>query len=230
VNARAGGRFGILGGSFNPVHIGHLRLALEVRESLALDRVILLPCALPPHKPAVGLLPFALRLRLLRAATRGLPLRVDPLEGKRDGPSYTWDSLTHFAENFRGSQRVFILGCEDFAALPTWRRGVELPSLADFVVVPRDGAGKKRFLDAVRLNWPEARPATPAALPGAEVFILPAGFRLQYLPLTRLDVSASLVRSRFLAGCDLRLLLPGAALSCLEDERKTAEECWGNTD
>ena len=227
-------RIGILGASFNPVHIGHLRLALEMREILDLTHVDLLPCALPPHKPAIGILPFDLRVRLLRAAIQGVAgLRMNPMEGEREGPSYTWDSLQDYAVDYPDARRFFLLGCEDFCTLPQWRNGLALPQLVDFVVAPRDGAGGERFTQAVRQNWPEALPCPPdepasniAALPGAKAFVLPKGARLLYLPLTRLDISASLLRNRFAAGLDLHFLLPPAALECLEAERGLVETHW----
>ena len=226
-------RIGILGASFNPVHIGHVRLALELREILALSYVDLLPCALPPHKPATGILPFDVRVRLLRAAIQGLTgLRINPMEGERKGPSYTWDSLRDYAAGQPDARRFFLLGCEDFCTLPQWRKGLELPHLADFVVVPRGGAGEERFTHAVRQNWPEAVlcPLDPtshmAELPGARVFALPQGARLLYLPLTRLDISASSLRRRFVAGLDIHFLLPPASLECLEAERGIVKEYW----
>jgi len=226
-------RIGILGASFNPVHIGHLRLALEMREVLGLTYVDLLPCALPPHKSATGLLPFDLRVRLLRAAIQGFAgLRINPLEGEREGPSYTWDSLQKYAAGQLDARHFFLLGCEDFCTLPHWRRGLELPNLTDFVVVPRDGVGEDRFVRAVRENWPEAVPCPPdlalstTEVPGVKVFALPGGARLRYLPLTRLDISASLLRRRFVTGLDIHFLLPPASLECLETERSLVEACW----
>jgi len=226
-------RIGILGASFNPVHIGHLRLALEMREALALAHVDLLPCALPPHKSATGILPFDLRMRLLSAAVRGLDgLRVNPMEGDREGPSYTWDSLRDYAARQPGARHFFILGCEDFCTLPEWRNGLALPQLADFVVVPRGGAGKERFAQAVRTHWPQALSCPlelaphMAGLPDADAFALPGGARLLYLPLTRLDISASLLRCRFVAGLDIQFLLPPASLECLEAERGVVEAYW----
>jgi nicotinate-nucleotide adenylyltransferase len=226
-------RIGILGASFNPVHIGHLRLALEMREALALAYVDLLPCALPPHKSAAGILPFDLRVRLLSAAVRGLDgLRVNLMEGERQGPSYTWDSLRDYAAKQPGARHFFILGCEDFCTLPQWRNGLELPQLADFVVVPRDGAGKERFAQAVCTNWPQALPCSTgiaphmAELSDADAFMLPGGARLLYLPLTRLDISASLLRRRFVTGLDIQFLLPPASLECLEAERGVVEAYW----
>ena len=226
-------RIGILGASFNPVHIGHVRLALEMREILALSHVDLLPCGLPPHKLATGILPFELRVRLLRAAIQGLAgLRVNTMEGEREGPSYTWDSLREYAAGQPEARLFFLLGSVDFCTLPQWRNGLDLPQLADFAVVPRDGAGEDRFVQAVHANWPEAMPcpADPASrmaeLPGAQAFALPESARLLYLPLTRLDISASLLRRRFAAGLDIRFLLPSASLECLEAERGVVEACW----
>ena len=226
-------RIGILGGSFNPVHIGHLRLALEMREVLGLSYVDLLPCALPPHKPATGVLPFDLRVQLLRAAIQGFDgLRINPMEGERDGPSYTWDSLRDYAARQPGARPFFILGCEDFCTLPQWHKGLELPRWADFVVVPRDGSGEERFAQAVRQNWPEAVPCSSEAvlhtakLSDARAFALPKGAYLLYLPLMRLDISASLLRRRFVAGLDIHFLLPPASLECLEAERGMVEACW----
>jgi nicotinate-nucleotide adenylyltransferase len=172
-------------------------------------------------------------MRLLRAAIQGLGgLRINPMEDERAGPSYTWDSLQEYAARHPEARRFFLLGCEDFWTLPQWRKGLDLPRLADFVVVPRDGAGAERFMQAVRQNWPQALPCPPdpatrmAKLPDAMSFALPEGARLLYLPLTRLDVSASLLRRRFAAGLDLRFLLPPACLECLEAERALVETCW----
>jgi nicotinate-nucleotide adenylyltransferase len=227
-------RIGILGASFNPVHIGHLRLALEMREVLALSYVDMLPCGLPPHKPATGILPFELRVRLLRAAVQGLAgLRINSMEGEREGPSYTWDSLREYAAGQPEARFFFLLGSVDFCTLPQWRNGLQLPQLADFVVVPRDGAGEEHFVRAVRENWPETVPCAPddpsvprTALPDAKAFRLPGGTQLLYLPLPRLDISASLLRRRFAAGLDIRFLLPPASLECLEAERAVVEEYW----
>lgn len=132
-----GARVGLLGGTFNPVHAGHIRHALEVGEALNLERVLLTPAAVPPHKAAAGLLPFALRVELARAAARGASrLGVNTLEGELDGPSYTFVSLRAWRERHPGVTPFFLMGVEDFAALRSWHRGLELPGLARLVVVP----------------------------------------------------------------------------------------------
>ena len=121
----------ILGGSFNPPHVGHLRLAIEAAEALSslTDGVDLIPCAVPPHKAMTGMLPFDLRARMLEASIADLPfLRCNRLEGQRQGPSYTWDTLLAYREAAPDTELYFILGSPDFALLPTWHRGLELPA------------------------------------------------------------------------------------------------------
>lgn len=223
-------RIGILGGSFNPVHVGHVRLALEVLEASLpgagerLHHVDMLPCAQPPHKPPRGLLPFALRLQLLRAAVAGIPgLEVNDLEGERPGPSYTCDTLAAYRKHYPDARLLFILGGEDFACLPQWRRGLELPQLADLAVVPRAGSDQADFQQDVLRNWPEARLIRTHSQLYAE---LPGDKRLIYLPLPRLDISASHIRQRWLAGRNVRFLLPDAVLHMLEEQRPAVAACW----
>ncbi|MDO5537231.1 MAG: nicotinate-nicotinamide nucleotide adenylyltransferase, partial [Desulfovibrionaceae bacterium] len=120
----------ILGGSFNPLHVGHLRLAVEIYEALGahIARVDLVPSAHPPHKEESRVLPFALRARLAREAAAPYPwLRCSELEGERDLPSYTWDTLGLYAERERGRRIFFVLGIEDYAQLPAWRNGLRMP-------------------------------------------------------------------------------------------------------
>lgn len=217
-------RVGILGGSYNPVHIGHLRLALEALEnplpdSTVLDRLDLVPSACPPHKSACGLLPFALRLAMLKAAVQGTPLRVNTLEGEREGPSYTWDTLCAYQAALPGARLVFFVGGEDFDALPAWYRGLELPELADIVMFARGEAGRGCFDTAVARHWPLARTV------GNSV-VLPSGGCLYYMPLPRLDVSASDLRQRWLDGHSVRFLVPDAVLDILEAHRVTVTDCW----
>ncbi|MDR2727132.1 MAG: nicotinate-nicotinamide nucleotide adenylyltransferase, partial [Deltaproteobacteria bacterium] len=131
-------RVGILGGTFNPVHVGHLRLAIEAAERLNLDRVVLMPAHTPPHKDRADLLPFALRVELLQAAVEHSPiLSVTELEAELPPPSYTWNSLAAWKSRRPDDLGVFILGAEDFANLNTWHRGLELPTLMDLAVMAR---------------------------------------------------------------------------------------------
>lgn len=222
---------GLLGGSFNPVHIGHIRLAIEIAEALRPHSLDLVPCAIPPHKPHHGLLPFDLRHDMLLAATRALPtLRVNPIERSRPGPSYTWDTLSAYAQVDPGARLFFVLGGEDYHTLPHWHRGRELPALADMVVVPRAGADRGAFMTTTREYWPEARPDGSCGVPGSIAYSLPGGTRLIYLPLPRLDISASLIRDKWMAGSDISLLVPDAVRNIMRENATTLAACWGSPD
>lgn len=229
-------RIGILGGSFNPVHAGHLRLAIEVAEALLPERIDLVPCAVPPHKDGHDLLPFGLRLSLLRAAVRPFAaLAVNALEAGRTGPSYTWDTLHAYRAAEPDAAPFFILGGEDFEMLPHWHRGVELPRIVDFVVVTRAGSGPEAFRAALATHWPDAAPLPPhpshhAGTPGTEHHLLPGGpygnTTLTFLPLPRLDISASLLRGKWLRGADIRLLVPDDVDSLLRAHADEVRHCW----
>lgn len=220
---------GILGGSFNPVHIGHLRLMVEVREALGseLELLELLPCALPPHKPARAMLPFALRCELLEAAVQDIPgVRVSRLEGLRAGPSYTWETLRAYRRRPLAAPPYFILGGGEFSALPQWHRGLELPGLAHLLVAARLDSGYSRFREDVARFWPGAQPVAVPWAQGAGVE-LPEGGRVFFLPLPRLDISASLLRRRFVEGRDLRWLVPERVRVLMEARREELLRCWG---
>ncbi len=215
---------GILGGSFNPPHLGHMRLAVEVLETLRPDRLDFLPSARPPHKGGRHILPFDLRVAMLRAATRGMDkVAVNTVENERDGPSYTVDTLRIYREREPESRFFFIVGAEDFVAINTWRRWQELPYLADIVVASRAGMAAGAFADTVRACWPEARPAAaPAAVAEAAYALPEGGGMLLHLPLPRLDIRAELIRERLLAGRSVRFLVPDAVHALLPEYPETA--------
>ena len=155
---------GILGGTFNPVHIGHLRLATAVAEALRLKHVDLMPCAVPPHKADSGLLSFEMRVSLLQGALETPPnaapsdarLQVSTLEGELPHPSYTWNLITEWRKRHTSESPMFILGGEDFMRLDTWHRGLELPNITNFVVVPRCQADEETFRATIGRHWPKA--------------------------------------------------------------------------
>ena len=240
-------RIGILGGTFNPVHNGHLRLAVEVGEALGLERVLLTPCASPPHKTQNGLLPFDLRVSFLREAVRGIPLlEVCTLEGELDGPSYTWASLSerhrragHCADPDscplpEPAQRpYFMMGAESFSALHTWRRGLELPKLGHLVMVPRGGEDRSVFRASIRQYWPGSLPDNERAdepVYQRETVALvgdaAGGGHCTFLPVPRLDISSTFRRQRGREGRSLAGLIPEGVLALMEAERATLDELW----
>jgi len=127
----------VFGGSFNPIHFGHLLAADEVLEALALDSVLFVPAGSPPHKPASELAPAAHRLEMTRRAVAGHPcFEVSDIEVARRGPSFTVDTLRQLA----GRGELFLLlGSESFLDLLSWREPREVAGLARLVVVPRHG-------------------------------------------------------------------------------------------
>jgi len=215
-------RVGILGGTFNPVHVGHARLAIETAERLALDRVVFMPAHTPPHKGQADLLPFALRAEMLRAAVEHAPLlSVTGLEAELPPPSYTWNSLAAWKNRHPDDQGVFILGVEDFAKLKTWRRGLDLPELMDFAVMARADSGRDLFRNTLAGLWPDAKTAE-----GGDAARLPGGTVCRFLSMPLLEISASLLRAKWLDGKDISFLLPDPALHVLREHRDIVTACW----
>ncbi|PKM45740.1 MAG: nicotinic acid mononucleotide adenylyltransferase [Gammaproteobacteria bacterium HGW-Gammaproteobacteria-1] len=195
---------GILGGTFDPVHFGHLRPALELLETLGLAEVRLIPCGQPPHRspPRAA---AAARLAMLELALAGQPgLRVDTRELERPGPSYMVDTLASLRAELGPTPLCLLLGTDALLGLPGWHRWQELVQLAHLVVMHRPGwelsaapAPLAQLLAAQRVQDPAALTAQPA---GAILF----------QPVTQLEISATAIRAMIAAGHSPRYLLPEA--------------------
>ncbi len=202
-------RIGVLGGTFDPIHIGHLRGALEVAELLALDEVRLIPSARPPHRdtPQVS---AEQRLQLVRLAAEGEPLlRVDDRELARTTPSWTIDTL----ESLRGElgvddQLFLLLGWDAFCGLPSWHRWTELLQHCHLLVLQRPDADTEAP-EALRDLLAARSVNEPAALCG------PAG-QIAFAWQTPLAVSATDIRRRLATGRSVRFLLPDAVLHYID--------------
>jgi nicotinate-nucleotide adenylyltransferase len=219
----------LLGGSFNPVHIGHLRIALECREALQAAKTLFIPASVPPHKPDARLLPFPLRVALLRACTDRLPasfgLEVCELENSRPGPSYTVDTLRELACRHPGTRPAFVMGGEDYAKLSTWKRWREFPRYADIVIAPRGDSGRVEFMSTTEAYWPGA--VLVRNKYGRGLFQLPGGGAVYFLPQPLLEISSSMIRERFLAGRSLDFLVPRPALDLLYEQEAEVRGIWG---
>jgi len=195
------GAIGFYGGTFDPVHMGHLRSALEVREQLGLARVSLMPNRLPPHRqqPEVA---AALRLKMLELAVRGIDgLAVDDRELRRQGPSYTVSSLAELRAESPQRPICLILGSDAFFALPSWHQWHQIIELAHIVVIHRPG-------HAVVPEGPLADlVAGHQAETVAQLHNQPAGL-LWFQPVTQLDIASSQIRELLHAGANPRFLLP----------------------
>ncbi len=202
-------RVGILGGTFNPIHIGHLHGAEETREALGLERVIFVPCAQPPHKRATRsdpIAPAAERLAWVRAATRDNPcFEVDALEIERGGASYSVETLRAIGARIGPERPVFVLGQDAFREMGSWREPEALFALAHFAVITRPPLDKGSLAE-----WlPEAvRNDVELAPDGLSGLHRPAGTWLRILEIRALDVSASDIRARLREGRSVRYLIP----------------------
>ena len=190
----SGARVGWLGGSFDPVHAGHLHVALAAADALALERVLLVPAALPPHKRQRALASGADRLALLAIAARA-DRRLQPcdVELRRPGPSYSVDTARELLAALPpGTELCAIVGEDTLADLPNWKDAAELLALVSFCPVARAGR--------------DPDPAPLAALAGAEVV---EGIRRRVLRLPEHPASSTAVRAALLARETPRWLPPG---------------------
>lgn len=219
-------KIGLFGGSFNPVHIGHLRAAVEAREALSLDVVEFIPTARPPHKAGEPILDFSLRVRLLELAVADRPgFRVNLMEGARPGPSYTYDTLVEYGSSAASAELFFLMGAGDLFNLPFWHRGMELGTLANLAVMSRRGEELSDIEAFVAANA-QALGARP--LPEQRgAWALPRGRRLIHLDIPRLDISASDIRKRWRRGCSPAYLLPEAVERELVANREAVTAAWG---
>jgi len=198
---------GIFGGTFDPVHFGHLRMAQELAEALALDTVRLVPAAVPPHRGRPRCIAQQ-RREMLKLAIADNPLFVlDSCELERDGPSYTVDTLTALRASVGPDVPLCLfVGADAFNGLSTWHRWESLIDLAHIVVAHRPGASLAvdALPQALQTLWHERHTTRAASLHQA-----PAGRLLQHR-ITALDISSSAIREALHAGRSCRYLLPEA--------------------
>jgi len=194
----------IFGGTFDPVHLGHLRVALEISEALDAD-VRLLPAPVPPHRPQ-PLASAEQRMAMLELGLAGCArLHADDRELRRDGPSYSVDTLAELrAELGVDAPLVLCVGADAFAGFARWHRYEHIFELSHVLVLTRPGA-------ADRVAWPEPLRAQAVARRGAlaQLSESPAG-RIAELAVTPLAISATAVRTLIAAGRDPRFLVPDA--------------------
>ena len=186
-------KVGLYGGSFDPVHLGHLLVAQAALEELALDRLFFIPAAQSPFKPDQKPTPASERLRMLRLALMGQTrVGVDDQEIGRGGISYTIDTVREYGRRFPGAELFYLIGADHLPKLPLWRESQELAGLARFLVIPR---------------------------PGDTVIPLPPPFRGQALNGFPLGVSSSQIRARVKAGKSVENLVPPPVAEAIRNNR-----------
>ncbi len=206
-------RIGLLGGSFNPIHIGHLRVAEEVREALELSRVVFIPLHVPPHKEPGEIIATHHRLAMAELAIEDNDaFAVSDIETKREDKSYTLYTLRHFLKELPpGGELFFILGTDAFAEITTWHRWREVLPMCHFVVMSRPGKSFAQPGDAMPAAYAERYRDK-----GDGVWQMKEGARLIFLPVTPLEISSSDIRRRLRAGGSVRYLVPDPAIGYLE--------------
>ncbi len=186
-------RLGLFGGSFDPVHLGHLLVAQAAREELGLSRLYFIPAAHSPFKPDRQPTPGPERVRLLRLALAGADwCEVDEQELARGGVSYTVDTLRDYSRRFPQAELFYLIGADNVALLPKWREATELARLAQFAAIPRPGQTEAPF---------------------------PAPFRGRTLAGFPFAVSSSDIRQRVKAGQPVQHLVPPPVLEAIRNNR-----------
>jgi nicotinate-nucleotide adenylyltransferase len=196
-------RLGIFGGTFNPIHLAHLRSAEEVREAQRLDGVLFVPSATPPHKRKYGLVSAEHRLSMVRLAIAGNPyFKVSTIEIDRPGRSYSVDTLRALRTRMSSISFTFIMGLDAFREIDTWKEYERVFELADLVVTSRPPLGE-----------PELRRALPVAVRARVCYRNGqlehrTGNRIIFQRVSGLDISASAIRQRCRRGLSIRYLVP----------------------
>jgi len=199
---------GVLGGTFDPVHFGHLRLAQEVAEALELEHVRFIPGGTPPHR-ALPSTPMDERVAMVKLAIADNALfALDERETRREGPSYSFDTLSELRAEI-GAVRplVLIMGADAFLGFSTWHRWREIFGLAHIAVAHRPGAALTDIKDAALV-----REYAQRRVDGAQALQQAAAGSVAVVPITALDISATTIRAAIRAGRSVRYLAPHSVI------------------
>jgi nicotinate-nucleotide adenylyltransferase len=200
-------RIAIFGGTFSPIHYGHLRIAEEVREILGFEKIVFIPVNTPPHKEDPALISPWLRLEMIKLAIEGNPsFEASDIEIKRGGKSFTIDTVTELSK--QGFDTTVIVGSDLFNDITTWCEYERLLECCDFAVVARPGAPAKKIAQALPVELAkkfcyDEKMSTDRASVYASSF----GRRVVYVESTLLDISASAVRGMVKDGSSIRYLV-----------------------
>jgi nicotinate-nucleotide adenylyltransferase len=204
----ATGLLGVFGGTFDPIHLGHLHAARQVVERLGLAKLLFVPAGTPPHKRSGRLAPARLRCEWVRRATQGeARFAVDALEVERSGPSFSVDTLRTIGARVAPRLPVFVVGCDALAEMGTWREPEEILTLAHLAVMARRGGPESSLAQSF-----------PESLAGALDFDASGLFArhrrgaswVRWVEIDALPISSTEVRARLAAGRPVRDLLPAA--------------------
>jgi nicotinate-nucleotide adenylyltransferase len=209
-------RIGLLGGSFNPIHNAHLRIAGEAQDACLLDRVIFIPAADPPHKPLAGDVSFENRSTMVRMAIDARPdFEMSTIEAERDGKSYSFDTIRTLRERLPGDDLFFIVGGDSFLEIGSWYRYAGIFRLCNLIVVERPGCKIINPLEVL-----------PYAVRGAFTFdgktgrlTYESGTSVFFVAGSPLDLSSTEIRRLASAGADITPYVPHDVAAYISQQR-----------
>ena len=210
---------GVLGGTFDPVHLGHLRMAVETRRLLGLSRTLLLPTAVPPHKRVDELSPVHHRVAMLQLAVSEFPqIEICPLELESERVSYTIDTLRALQNARPACRPVFVLGMDSLLQITIWRNWQDLVREFDLAVIERSESEAKadEALDPTLVGRLVALDAGSSAANLVDELQPGRGGRIFRLPIGPIPISSSAIRGRSRAGLDLGNLVPPAVAGYIQ--------------
>ena len=199
-------KLGLLGGTFNPVHMAHLRIAEEARDLQRLDKIMFIPAADPPHKPLEGGVPFVNRYEMVKAATADNPdFLVSDIEARLGGKSYTIETLPALKKECPDAELFFIIGSDSYLELGLWHRFDELFAMTSLIVVERPGRQIENPIeqlpDKVRDSFSKGKD---------QRLYHESGTSISFIKGSLIDISSSRLRGLINAGRSIRYLVPPA--------------------
>lgn len=207
---------GLMGGTFNPVHLAHLRIAEEAREGCGLDRVVFIPAADPPHKRLAGDVPFQLRCEMVRLAIAGNPdFELSDIEGQRGGKSYSIDTIDAFRLQYPRDRLFFIIGSDSFLEIGMWHRYADIFRLCSLIVIERPGRPVNDPLAAL----PVAIRPEFSYTPEARRLVHAAGTSVQCITGCPLDISSSEIRRLAAERHSITYLVPPEVEAYIKEQR-----------
>ncbi len=217
-------KIGLFGGTFNPVHLAHLRIAEEIRETFALSKVIFIPAATPPHKPLADDLSFAERMKMVDMAIRGNSFfTVSDLEGRREGKSYSIDTLREFKKLYPHDEFYLIMGSDSFADFRTWKEYKAIFACCNIVVITRPGSPL-----SLRSALPDDVAPEFRYNEAENVLSHRSGYSVYSLEGSLLDISSTAIRSRVRQDKSIAYLVPATVEQYIKQQRFYAY-CNDNT-
>jgi nicotinate-nucleotide adenylyltransferase len=209
-------RIGLLGGSFNPVHNAHLRIAVEAQLACLLDRIIFIPAADPPHKPLAGNVSFEHRSKMVSMAIDGRPgFEMSAVEAERDGKSYSIDTIRIFRKRLPDDALFFIIGGDSFLEIGTWNRYAEIFPLCNMIVAERPGCPIANRLEAL----PDAVRGLFSLDVETGSLMHHSGTSIFFITGSPLDLSSTEIRRLAASGADITRYVPPNVAAYISQQR-----------